>query len=30
MGHDHMNDTEKKVMREKEEFVLNLLDITRD
>jgi probable rRNA maturation factor len=30
MGYDHMNDTEKKVMREKEEFVLNLLDITRD
>jgi probable rRNA maturation factor len=30
MGYDHMNDTEKKIMREKEEYVLKLLDITRN
>lgn len=30
MGYDHMNDTEKKIMREKEENILNLLEIKRD
>ena len=30
MGYDHMNDDEKKIMRKKEENILNLLDITRD
>ena len=30
MGYDHMNDDEKKVMREKEENILNKLNITRD
>ena len=29
MGYDHMNEEEKKVMREKEENVLNKLDIKR-
>ena len=29
MGYDHMNDEDKVIMREKEEFVLNKLDITR-
>ena len=30
MGYDHMTDEEKKVMREKEENVLNQLNITRE
>lgn len=30
MGYDHMNDTEKKIMREKEENILNLLEIKRN
>ena len=30
MGYDHMNDIEKKQMREKEEVVLNKLQITRE
>ena len=30
MGYDHMTDSDKKVMREKEENVLNLLEIRRD
>lgn len=30
MGYDHMNEEEKKVMREKEENILNKLDIKRD
>ena len=30
MGYDHMEEEEKKVMREKEEFILNLLDIKRE
>ena len=29
MGYDHINEEEKKVMREKEENVLSLLDIKR-
>ena len=29
MGYDHMNEEEKQVMREKEENVLNKLDIKR-
>ena len=29
MGYDHMEEEEKKIMREKEENVLSLLDITR-
>jgi len=29
MGYDHMNEDDKKEMREKEEYVLNLLDIKR-
>lgn len=30
MGFDHMIEQEKKIMRQKEENVLNILDITRD
>ena len=30
MGYDHMTDSDKKIMREKEENVLNLLEIRRD
>ena len=30
MGYDHMEDEEKKQMREKEEIVLNILKITRE
>lgn len=30
MGYDHMEETDKKIMREKEENVLNKLKITRD
>ena len=30
MGYDHMNDTEKRIMREKEENILNLLEIKRN
>lgn len=30
MGYDHIKEEDKKVMRSKEENVLNLLDITRD
>lgn len=30
MGYDHMNDKEKNVMRQKEENILNLLEIKRD
>lgn len=30
MGYDHMEETDKKIMREKEENVLNKLNITRD
>ena len=30
MGYDHMEEEEKKIMREKEEYVLSLLDITRN
>ena len=30
MGYDHMEESDKKVMREKEENVLGLLDIRRD
>ncbi len=30
MGYDHMQDDEKAIMRQKEENVLNILEITRD
>jgi len=30
MGHDHMSEEEKQIMREKEENILNKLDIKRD
>ena len=30
MGYDHIKEEDKKVMRPKEEYVLNLLNITRD
>ena len=30
MGYDHMNDEDKKAMREKEEKVLKSLDIVRE
>ena len=30
MGYDHMEEDEKKVMREKEDVILNRLKITRD